>query len=112
MTEISVSEWIKELERVIKEGSCEGVGDPGLTAEEITEALNMPVSKVHRELRRAARNGLVLVGWQKRRIITGIIRSTPVYRLAESKPKPKPKTQAKVNPRAKAKPKSKPRQKR
>ena len=106
--EISVNEWIKELERVTQEGSCEGSGDPGLTSEEISKALNMPLSKVHRELRRAAQNGLVLVGWQKRRIITGIIRSTPVYRLAKSKPK----TQAKVKSGAKAKPKSKPRQKR
>ncbi len=78
--EITYEELLAEFERLqVKDD------DPGLTAQELSEAWGIPRRKVYDLLRQAETRGLLEVGRKKVRTLSGGMQKTPCYRLKKTK---------------------------
>ena len=78
--EITYEELLAEFERLqVKDD------DPGLTAQELSEAGGIPRRKVYDLLRQAETRGLLEVGRKKVRTLSGGMQMTACYRRKKTK---------------------------
>jgi len=81
MPDISLDEWLAELERLSKR--AEG---GGITTQELCEATGRGVGWVRRRLHQAQRQGRLEVVRVYRTAIDGVPRHVPAYRLGKPAP--------------------------